>query len=103
MNPRIFVGSSIEGEEIATAIQENLERYNFQVTVWDQDIFELSESALDSLIKALDRFDFGGAYWQRKSGESWLTEPEKAISPKTLNAGQSTGRISKVTGCFDDT
>ncbi|MGD8500382.1 MAG: nucleotide-binding protein [Phycisphaerales bacterium] len=59
MNPRIFVGSSLEGEEIAAAIQENLERYDFQVTVWEQDIFELSENTLDSLIKALERFDFG--------------------------------------------
>jgi predicted nucleotide-binding protein len=57
MRPRIFVGSSTERLEIAYAVQENLD-HDAQVTVWTQGIFKLSTTSLDSLIAALDKFDF---------------------------------------------
>jgi hypothetical protein len=58
MKPRIFIGSSLEGMDIANSIQELLQ-YDSEPTVWNQDIFKLSKSSLESLVIALDNFDFG--------------------------------------------
>jgi len=55
--PRLFIGSSVEGLNIAYAAQQNLQ-HSAEVTVWDQGVFNLSVSALDSLIKVLQSCDF---------------------------------------------
>jgi tetratricopeptide (TPR) repeat protein len=58
MKPRAFVGSSVEGIGIAYAVQQNL-LHDAEVTVWDQGVFELSSTTIDSLTKALKATDFG--------------------------------------------
>lgn len=58
MKPKIFIGSSVESLTIAYSVQENLE-HNAECTVWNQGIFNLSETSLDSLVKSLEGFDFG--------------------------------------------
>ena len=55
--PRLFIGSSAESLNFAYAIQQNLEDHA-EVTVWKQGVFELTKSAVESLVKALDRSDF---------------------------------------------
>jgi len=58
MKPRIFIGSSVEGLNIAYAVQQNLTHYA-EPTVWDQGIFDLSQTTMESLTKAVDESDFG--------------------------------------------
>jgi predicted nucleotide-binding protein/tetratricopeptide (TPR) repeat protein len=55
--PKVFIGSSVEGLNIAYAVQQNL-THETEVTVWDQGIFELSLTTIESLILALAKFDF---------------------------------------------
>lgn len=55
--PKIFIGSSSEGKDVAYAIQENLDSVA-EITIWDQGIFNLSNNYLDDLMDSLERFDF---------------------------------------------
>jgi hypothetical protein len=58
MKPRIFIGSSVEGKDIANAIQSNF-AYDAYSTVWHQNIFLPSSYTLESLLKAVVEHDFG--------------------------------------------
>ena len=53
----IFIGSSSEGLEVARALEFQL-REDAEVTVWTDGVFAPSMSTLESLVNALDRFDF---------------------------------------------
>lgn len=57
MMPTLFVGSSLEGLRIARAIQVLLTN-SCEVTIWSQGLFGLSEGTLESLVNALDDFDY---------------------------------------------
>jgi len=58
VRPKVFVGSSREAIRISRGVQSELDD-EFQVTVWDQDVFQLTYSALDSLLETLDSCDAG--------------------------------------------
>lgn len=58
MKPRIFIGGSREAIDVCRAVQLELAE-DFDVTVWDQDVFRLSYGPLDSLLHALDSSDAG--------------------------------------------
>src|SRR5437016_4747571 len=55
--PALFLGSSSEGLAIARAIRTQLQ-HDSEVTVWNEGAFPLGQTTLESLVNALDRFDF---------------------------------------------
>ena len=55
--PYVFIGSSSEGKRAAEAIQLNL-KDTCESQIWDQGLFGLSDGTFDTLIRALDSFDF---------------------------------------------
>jgi len=57
MKPRAFIGSSVEGLDVAYAIQQNL-LHDVEATVWTQGVFELSATTIESLTDALNNNDF---------------------------------------------
>ncbi|MGB4849334.1 MAG: TIR domain-containing protein [Saprospiraceae bacterium] len=55
--PKIFIGSSAEGLTVAYAVQQNL-THDAEITVWDQGVFELSQTSIESLVSILEKSDF---------------------------------------------
>ncbi|MCM1235457.1 MAG: nucleotide-binding protein [Ruminococcus flavefaciens] len=56
--PQVFVASSVEGLDVAYAVQELLE-HNAECTVWDQGVFEPSSYIMIDLIERLKISDYG--------------------------------------------
>jgi predicted nucleotide-binding protein len=57
--PRVFVGSSKEGLEIARAVQAQLsESDESEVDVWNEAPFGLTSGTLESLVQVLNMFEF---------------------------------------------
>lgn len=55
--PRVFIGSSADRLDVAEAVLYNLD-FTAEVTPWSAGLFDLSRSALESLLDSLDHFDF---------------------------------------------
>ena len=55
--PSLFIGSSVEGLDVAYALQESLE-YDAEATVWAQAVFNPTSSTLDDLLKVARKVDF---------------------------------------------
>src|SRR5579872_530626 len=55
--PRVFIGSSSEGLNLARAIQSESEQVAV-CTIWNQGIFEIGKATLANLYGFLDSFDF---------------------------------------------
>ena len=57
MKPRVFIGSSKEGEEVANAIHANLDEET-ECVVWTQGVFGLSDSNIESLTRKINESEF---------------------------------------------
>jgi Predicted nucleotide-binding protein containing TIR-like domain len=57
LRPAVFIGSSTEGLEAARAIQVLLDR-TCEAEIWSQGTFGPGSGTLESLVTAVDRFDF---------------------------------------------
>ena len=55
--PTLFVGSSSEGIEVAQAVQLQLSDVA-DVELWNEGVLGLSYGTLESLVKALNSYDF---------------------------------------------
>ena len=58
MKPRIFIGSSMEGIEVAEYIKNQLNS-KYECYLWTDDIFKFNESFLYTLLNEASLFDFG--------------------------------------------
>jgi len=57
---RIFLGSSIEGLEVAKYVKKYFENENeFDCSIWNDDIFDYNENVLDILLTTINSFDYG--------------------------------------------
>lgn len=57
MKPRVFIGSSSEGLETARYLKKQLSRAN-ECEIWDEGVFGLNESYLETLLKIPNVYDF---------------------------------------------
>jgi hypothetical protein len=57
LKPSLFVGSSTEGIEFARAVR-GLVREDAEVTLWNEGVFNIGSTFIESLVAALPRFDF---------------------------------------------
>lgn len=57
--PRIFVGSSVEGLDIARAIQTGLAHDPLVTQVWTDDVFKASKTSIENLVVTAEGSDFG--------------------------------------------
>jgi len=57
--PKIFIGSSSEGLDIARAIQTGLAHDPILTQVWTDDVFKASKTSIENLVVTAESSDFG--------------------------------------------
>jgi hypothetical protein len=57
VKPSVFIGSSSEGLEFARAVRSLL-AHDAEVTMWNEGLFGLGDTFIETLVNGLQRFDF---------------------------------------------
>lgn len=58
MKPRVFIGSASESLDVANAVKSELVP-EFDVSIWDEAIFNSNKNTLETLLSEAGSFDFG--------------------------------------------
>ena len=95
MKPKVFIGSSTEGLEVARGVELQL-KHDAEVTVWKDGVFGLGKGTLESLVLALDEFDF--AILVLSPDDMMVSRDETFQSPRDnilLELGMFIGRLGR--------
>lgn len=94
-----------EGLDVAYAVRDQLDR-EAEITLWNEGIFHLSHSFLESLVNALDRFDF--AILVPTPDELLVSRDDSLLAPRdnlVFELGLFMGRLGRARTfviCADD-
>ncbi|GHT35070.1 hypothetical protein FACS189434_12300 [Bacteroidia bacterium] len=95
MKPRIFIGSSSEGLEIAKEVKAFFEN-DYECFLWTDDIFKYNENFLETLMKEASLFDFGFMVFTKddytKSRDNKFDSPRDNV---VFEYGLFLGRLGK--------
>lgn len=100
MKPRVFIGSSTEGLDIARAVQSEL-REDVLAIRWGNGIFNLSQSVLNGLIEQLDSCDAGIFVFSADDAVKIRNQDGIAVRDNVLfELGLSIGKIGQHASFF---
>jgi hypothetical protein len=95
MLPTLFIGSSSEGINIARAVKAELDR-DATVTVWDQNVFSISEYPLESLLRAARGSDFAAFVFSPDDVLRLRGEVQSAVRDNVIyELGLFTGELGR--------
>lgn len=93
--PSLFIGSSTEGIDFARAVRTLLDE-DAEITLWNEGLFALGATFIESLVDALPRFDF--AVLVLTPDEPLLSRGDQVFSPRDnviFELGLFMGRLGR--------
>ena len=93
--PTMFIGSSVEGLDVANAVQDNLWR-DILISKWDQDVFTPTKNTLEELAEAVNNYDFAVFILSRDDASVIRKEAVSVVRDNVvLEAGMFIGKLGR--------